>query len=277
MKKALLIADSGGTKTDWCILDSNGNQHFFETESYHPHLINEKWIEEKKEFWKEYAKNYELQVHFFGSGCANSTNQKIVKQAFQHWGIQNVQVDSDLIAAGISAFGNSDGLIAILGTGSVIASIEDEKIKKIYGGLGYLLGDEGSGYNFGKMLLQDYFHSNLSQEILFEIEDKLGNREKILNAVYSAGGKKYISGLSTIFSKFNYDEISEIHRKNIQQFLNIYLPQEEKDHKIHFVGSYASYNELIVRELLIEMEWEPGEFITKPIEKLTEYFRKRPF
>ena len=55
MKKSYLIADSGGTKTDWCFVDVLGNKNYFTTASYHPNLMSEEWIETNKSFWKKYS------------------------------------------------------------------------------------------------------------------------------------------------------------------------------------------------------------------------------
>ncbi len=40
MKFIRLIADSGGTKTDWCGIDEQKEKHSFTTESYHPIVID---------------------------------------------------------------------------------------------------------------------------------------------------------------------------------------------------------------------------------------------
>lgn len=277
MKKAVLIADSGGSKTDWCLCDSLGNKHVFTTESYHPHLINDEWITEKKEFWKEYVQVYELEVHFFGSGCAHDLNKKIIIKAFDTWGIHRVNVESDIMGAAKACFGDNDAYIAILGTGSVLAEIAEKEVKKIYGGLGFILGDEGSGFHFGKLILQKYFHEQLSPKVRTEIEQIAGAREAIIQSVYGLNGKKYISGLSEKLSACQSEEISSIHEENINQFIQLYLPVESEGKHISFVGSYAYYNSEILRKRLVKKGWKVGEIIERPIERLTEYVLKSAF
>lgn len=277
MKKAVLIADSGGSKTDWCLCDALGNKHSFTTDSYHPHLINDEWISRKKEFWKEYVQVYELEVHFFGSGCAHQMNKNILLKAFNTWGIDRVHVESDIMGAAKACFGDSDGYIAILGTGSVLAEIEKHTVKKIYGGLGFLLGDEGSGFHFGKLILQKYFHDQFSPKVRSEIEQVAGTRETIIQSVYGLNGKKYISGLSEKLSTSSTKEIHSIHGENINQFIQLYLPVVSEGKLISFVGSYAYHNREILQISLAKQGWKVGEIIERPIERLTEYVLKSTF
>lgn len=270
MKKAVLIADSGGSKTDWCLNDEMGNKTFFTTDSYHPHLLNEEWIHEKKKFWIPYTKEYDLDIHFFGAGCSNDKNKIALKSAFNKWGIGKVSVESDLLGASKACFGNHNGVIGILGTGSVIAEIKSNSIHRIYGGHGYLLGDEGSGYFYGKILIQRFIKGMFSAETNAEIENKLGDKTKILSEVYGMKGKKYVSDLSALFSKSSNSEITEIHSHNIQLFIDAYLPQNVSDKRISFVGSYAFHSVEILKEKLAKKGWELGVVIKNPIQELSE-------
>lgn len=277
MKRAFLIADSGGTKTDWILCDALGNKSHFTTDSYHPININQEWIDSKKAFWKDYTSVYNLEVYFFGSGCAQQVNKDLLKKAFHSWGIHEVQIQSDIIAAAKASFGNADGLIGILGTGSVIAEIENSEVKIIHGGLGYVLGDEGSGYYFGKLLLQEYFHEKCSSETTTLIENSIGMRSEILSKVYASEGKKFVSNLSELFSRSYNDEINGLHKQNINLCFEMYLPKYKENKTIYFVGSYAFFNRSILKEILREMGWKLGGVIEKPIDALTEYVLKTTF
>lgn len=277
MKRALLIADSGGSKTDWCLCDALGNKHSFTTDSYHPHLIDDEWIDVKKEFWKEYVQHYDMEVHFFGSGCTQEVNKNLLLKAFNSWGIHHVLVKSDILGAAMACFGENDGYVAILGTGSVLAEVKDQEVKKIYGGLGFILGDEGSGFHFGKMLLQKYFHNQFPSEVKSEIEKILGSREFILSSVYGMNGKKFIAGLSEKFSESSTKDFRLIHQENIEQFSKFYLSEMIDGASVSFVGSYAYHNRGILEENLEKNGWKIGAIIERPIERITEYLLKSTF
>jgi len=158
-----------------------------------------------------------------------------------------------------------------------MAKIKDHQIKEIFGGLGSTLGDEGSGYFFGKMLLQKYFHSDMSDKLKLAIEDQLGTRDLILQKVYGPEGKKFISSMSKTFAEFEEKELKELHYENVGRFMDLYLPKGEKSKIIYFIGSYASFNKENISILLQMRGLELGGVIEKPIEPLTEYLLKATF
>ncbi len=278
MKKAILIADSGGSKTDWCLVDRLGNTHFFSTGSYHPHRMTDEWIHDQIGFWKDYTDLYELEVHFFGAGCLKTQNQTIVKDAFSKWHITNVSVSSDLVGAAYALLGSEDGVIGILGTGSVAAVINDHKVDSVLGGYGHLLGDEGSGYAFGKQLLYNFMHSSFSTALMLELEKELGSREEILGQVYGPLGKRYIAEIPKRVSVLNsFEEITQLHEQNMCNFVDQYLVKLSDLKEISFVGSYAFHQQDILRNLLKMKGIKLRKVIERPIEELTGYFVKHTF
>ncbi|MGJ8572001.1 MAG: BadF/BadG/BcrA/BcrD ATPase family protein [Hoeflea sp.] len=66
----------------------------------------------------------------------------------------NCIVGSDAVAALQGAIGDSDGVVAIIGTGSVFISRSSGKIRTV-GGWGFMVGDLGSGARLGRSLLQE--------------------------------------------------------------------------------------------------------------------------
>lgn len=91
-----------------------------------------------------------------GAGIAGTTTARdwvretlatIVPNAAQH-------VASDVEIALVGAHGERRGILILAGTGSVAYGINDEGESTQVGGWGYLLGDEGSGYQLGLMALQ---------------------------------------------------------------------------------------------------------------------------
>jgi N-acetylglucosamine kinase-like BadF-type ATPase len=278
MKKAILIAESGGSKTDWCLADRLGNKHFFTTGSYHPHNMTDEWIVGQSEFWREHTAMYDMEVHFFGAGCMNEHNKRIVEKAFSSWHITDVKVSSDLIGAAYALLGKEDGVIGVLGTGSVAAIIKDHQLKQVLGGYGYLLGDEGSGYAFGKKLLYKYLHGAFSDELSAQLKKILGGKEEILKKVYGPIGKKYISGIAKAVNELpGSEEITCLHEQNMEEYIDEYLKKIPELKEISFVGSYAFYHQEILRKTLEIKGIELKKVIERPIEELTEYFLKRTF
>ena len=107
---------------------------------------------------------YDLEVHFFGAGCLREENQLKMLAAFEQLGMRNVSVKSDILAGYLATSDQESGFVAIVGTGSVIGRIENREVSEIYGGLGYLNGDEGSGYYFGKLIIEKILANHFSKQ-----------------------------------------------------------------------------------------------------------------
>jgi len=61
---------------------------------------------------------------------------------------------------------NNIGVSIILGTGSIIALGQDEKINKTKSGIGYILGEVGSVPYIGKRLVQDFLNDKFPKKLL---------------------------------------------------------------------------------------------------------------
>jgi glucosamine kinase len=275
MKKPLLIADSGGSKTDWCRISPDGSTNFFTTRSYHPIYWNEGFFAEEKAFWNNSMHVAGEKLIFFGAGCLRDFNAQFLRKEFLDMGFSEVQVFSDVHAAGKALLGDRTGTIAIMGTGSVAAHFEAGELRSIYGGLGHILGDEGSGYYFGKLLLTKLLNNELT-DLEFKLYDKLGDRNTILAEVYGEKSKEYIASLSKRLAEWELTELYSIHAENFKAFLK---PLENKGLKpeLAVCGSYAFHMQDVLRYSLREEGWELTEVIERPIHKLTEYFLKTSF
>lgn len=271
MKKSYLIADSGGTKTDWCYVDVFGTKNYFTTASYHPNLMSDEWINSNKAFWNQYTLIDNLEVHFYGSGCLKEPNKSKVEYIFKTFGFKNVCIESDILAAARACFGDKDGFVGILGTGSVIAEIENREVKNLYGGLGSIIGDEGSGFYFGKLLIEKYVKNEFSKVTNEEIESVIGIENLIGVNSSDSSFKEFVSSFSSKFSATKNQEIKQLHRDNISLFFDKYLPLNISNLRICFVGSYAQYTREIIKDSLEKRSVNLGVIITRPIEFLTEY------
>jgi glucosamine kinase len=264
----IIIAESGGSKTDWRI--KTNNQIFgFQTINFHPNTLRE----EQKEIITKLAKVIpnNSSLYFYGSGCLQIENQTKIKSFFESCSFSTLEVYSDLVAAGISIWGKNTGYFGILGTGSVLAHYKKNEITELTGGYGYLLGDEGSGYFFGKLAIQYYLNANGSNEFNSLFESKYGDKKSIFSKVYNEKGKEFISQIQL---KGNTDalnsEINQLHRENITLFIETYLKKNPAIKEIGFIGSYAFYHEEILKKLLHENGIILKKVIQKPIDLLIE-------
>ncbi len=256
-----LIADSGGTKTDWCYVDTDEKSHFFSTNSYHPEQWNSAFFEKSKLFWEEFGELGEIKLYFFGAGCYFVEKCEKLVQFFKSLGFQSVSIFSDLHGSAIASFGKANGKVAIMGTGSVVFHWKNEQIENIIGGKGHLIGDEGSGYYFGKLILEAIKNRELSSLQLKTIERKVPTTIDLSN--------KYEVAKISYLLKDDKDLFFFFHRQNIIQFITSHNLQFDSN-KIAIVGSYAFHHQDIIRSVFEEKGVEISTFIEKPIYQLVE-------
>jgi N-acetylglucosamine kinase-like BadF-type ATPase len=85
------------------------------------------------------------------AGVGNVQNHQQVKLLFEQIGFKDPYLTTD--AAMALSMLNGRGASLIAGTGSICLGTNEGKSYRV-GGLGYVLGDEGSGYQMGKQALQ---------------------------------------------------------------------------------------------------------------------------
>jgi glucosamine kinase len=153
-----LIADSGSTKTNWCLIDNGKPVSYFDTEGFNPYYVNSDYITAaiQSKLPATIAANQISGVSYYGAGCGGDKNH-VVEQALKNiFTTATFTIDSDLLAAARAVLGHSAGFVAILGTGTNSCIYNGEKITHQVDSLGFMLGDEGSGAYIGKKLLIDY-------------------------------------------------------------------------------------------------------------------------
>jgi glucosamine kinase len=274
MKKPLLIGDSGGTATDWCYVDAAGQRQYFTTESYQPVHFSEEFTARLQAFWQSRKIDAATEVHFFGAGFSLPHNQDWVMDHLHACGFSSVTIHSDLLGACLALKGDTAGTVAILGTGSVLAQYDGTQIVATRGGLGYLLGDEGAGYAFGRLFLNAYLHGNLSREFTDWVSQEIGDKPAVMREVYGPAGKKWIGQLGVRLAAAPFpQELEEIHRKNIVAFLETHLPTDVVP-TIAFAGSYAFEKQTILREELQQKGWILEFCVAKPITRITDHYAK---
>src|SRR5688572_747733 len=182
----ILIADSGSTKTDWCYI-KNGKKKKISTQGISPYFLTGDQIQQLlgKELLP-YIKQEPVKVHFYGTGCANPGNAKTVSRALAFtFPSAKVTVDHDLMAAARALCGTEKGVACILGTGSNSCYFNGKNIMKNSPGLGYVLGDEGSGAYLGKKVIQYFLYKTFEPDLMDRFNAKFNvSSTDILDAVY---------------------------------------------------------------------------------------------
>lgn len=182
-----LIADSGATKTDWLYVDGADTTQI-QTQGLHPSNIQ--MMNDSVDLKHQIGSLDPDTIYFFGAGCGNPVSDEIVMRFLQPIFPQaRLRIKSDLDGSGKAFFGKGDGVVVVLGTGSISAKIENGNVAQKTASLGFAIGDEGSAADLGRRILKMYFRRTGNPETHHFLEEKLENTEysEMMNRIYRAG------------------------------------------------------------------------------------------
>ncbi len=182
-----LIADSGATKTDWLYVDGDDITQIH-TQGLHPSNIQ--MMNDSVDLKHQIGSLSPDIIYFFGAGCGNPVSDEIVMRFLQPIFPQaRLNIKSDLDGSGKAFFGKGDGVVVVLGTGSISAKIEKGNLAQKSAALGFAIGDEGSAADLGRRILRMYFRKTGNPETLHFLEEKLESvgYSEMMNRIYRAG------------------------------------------------------------------------------------------
>ena len=277
-----LIADSGSTKAEWCLLDGKRKKTVF-TQGISPYFLDGEQIKEIVTVGvKNKLKGIEpLEVYYYGTGCSNVNNAKIVKKALQKvFPTAVVTVDHDLSGAAKALCGNEKGVACILGTGSNSCFYNGKRIVKNSPGLGFILGDEGSGAYLGKKVIQHYLYNIFDEDLRARFDAKFVTTDtEIIESVYKKPlPNRYLASFATFLAENRgHYMIENIIEDGINDFFYTHIKsyKESQNMPIHFTGGVAYGFREVVKQLCLNYDLQPGTFLRSPMEGLIKYHKNK--
>lgn len=276
-----LIADSGSTKTEWCLVGGKSVKTFY-TLGLSPYFLSAEQIEYiiTEELKPKMKKAEPDEIFFYGTGCSNAENVKLVKKAIRKVfpSASSVSVDHDLMGAAKALCGNEKGIACILGTGSNSCYYNGRKIIKNSPGLGYVLGDEGSGAYLGRKVIQYFLYNTFDGDLMDRFNAKFNtNSDEILTAVYKKPlPNRYLASFALFLAENRgHYMIENIIEDGFNDFFfnHIYKYRESWTLPIHFTGSVAYGFRDVLKDLCNSYELELGKVIKKPMDGLVKFHR----
>lgn len=288
----ILIADSGSTKTHWCLMTASGQCSDIRTDGINPVLqtyeavhrtISDQLLPQIAKFlWVGSVTD----VFFYGAGCTPE-KKILVKQALESiFRKAEVQVESDMLGAARGLLGHNAGVACILGTGSGSCLYNGQNIEWCVPSLGYILGDEGSGAVLGKRLVGDLLKNQLSEDLkeafFQEYETSMAD---IIEKVYRQPfPNRFLAQLSRFCADhiddprihaLVYDHFVQFIRRNLLQYFTPSPSGEGRGEAtpVGFVGSIAYYYKPILEEAMKAENLPVGTILQDPIEGLKQYHK----
>jgi N-acetylglucosamine kinase-like BadF-type ATPase len=280
MRNNYIIADSGATKCQWTLI--LGKKKFsIKTIGISPYFLKTNEIIETIQ--KAFSKKVKLEsidaVYFYGTGLSNKSNVSAIKKALKTvFKNATLDIQTDLVAVARATCQKNKGVACILGTGSNTGFYNGKKVIKNSPGLGYVLGDEGSGAYLGKKVLQHYLYKTFDEELMHSFEQKYNlNKDQILDAVYKQPlPNRYMASFAEFLSEHRgHYMIENIIEDGINDFFFTHLNKLNESwlHPIHFSGSIAYVFRDTIKQLATAYELALGQIIKSPMEGLIAYHK----
>jgi len=275
-----LVADSGSTKTDWCLIRTDEKPLRFSTQGINPYIQSREYITgmlQNELPWDNAILKAE-NLAYFGAGAANPEKQAFLTGIFRaHFGIDNTEVQGDILAASRALCGKEKGIVCILGTGSASCYYDGKIIKEQKPSLGYIAGDEGGGNYMGKRILQYYAYDTFDTELRMGFEMRFGNDiRKIINKLYhEPNPNRYLASFVTLLKENRgHYMVENIIEDCLNDFFHTSILKHRNTWKLplNFSGSIAFEFSDILESLCHQYELDLGNIIKSPMEGLIKYY-----
>ena len=255
-----LIVDIGGTRGRWFVLDKK-NQISFKSDGFNPFtskidVLSDILVSLKSSFDFDSI----LNIHYYGAGISSENKKSEVRKVLKRFFTKSdVEINSDLLGSCRALCNDKSGVVGILGTGSNSCYYDGNKIKSKIKSLGYLLGDEGSGYDMGKKILVGYLRNEMPATLKDKFSIIFDKKMDLLERLYDESNKeKFIASFSNFIHENKENEyVREFLQNHFSNYFeNIILKYSSKN--IYLTGSIAYYfkNEILMvaneKNLIIE-------------------------
>ena len=274
----ILIADSGSTKTDWCLIDDEGHRKDISTKGMNPYQQSEEQLtnEVATALVPQLPTTTIENVYFYGAGCIYDKiplMERVLRSKINILG--RCEVNSDMLGVARALCGHESGIACILGTGSNTCFYDGTEITKNVPSLGFILGDEGSGSVLGKLFV-NYLYKGLLGEIIkqkFEHSFDL-DTGKVIERVYRQPmANRFLASLSEFITNHLDDsEVRGVVVQNFIDFLRYHIsPYCRQDLPVSFVGSVAWYYKDELHEAAERLGYKLGTVLKTPLAGLIRY------
>jgi glucosamine kinase len=180
----------------------------------------------------------------------------------------------------LATCGDDAGIACIIGTGSNSCYYDGRQVHEKNYGLGYILGDEGSGSYYGKKLVTSYLYGLMPENIFNSFRENYGlDKNSIIRHVYNEpNANVWLASFSRFLSDHRSDPwIREMILQGMHDFMELYVCHYEnyKDIPVHFVGSLSHVFSDELKEVAASKGIHTGKVIKQPADDLMKYFLEK--
>lgn len=273
----ILVADAGGTKTDWRILNGDKIDQLV-TRGYNPNTHElHPFLDEVMAHFHTTADQVE-KIYFYGASLY-PTSTVFIDALGSRFERAHITVNNDLFGSCRSLSANQPAFIGIMGTGSAGCFYDGEKVTIHPPSLGYALGDEGSGALLGRALLKAAFRKKLSSDLLEKFDQTFQlSKEQVYAEVYRGDHPNtYLASFTRFLNDHrDHPQIYALLRAEFESYFTAFfqdMPDLTK-YPFHFSGSIAFHFGDIIREIAVARGYTVGRIVQSPIAGLALYHQE---
>lgn len=279
----ILIADSGSTKTDWRLVDTDtGHTLAIQTDGFNPYYQDARQVADtlQMQLLPSVKQAVVTTVFYYGTGCTGPSVNYIIADALQAVlpGLQRVEVNSDMLGAARAAMGQQAGIVCILGTGANACCYDGGNIIRGIQSLGFWLGDEGSGGYLGKTLVRDFFQERLPADLqdAFRNQYALDRATLLENAYQKPFPNRYFASFTPfLYAHSEHPYVAGLVTDAFTLFLTTYVRRfpEANQWPVHFVGSIAYYFSERLQQAMKQTGLTMGRVVKAPADELVDFHK----
>ena len=270
-----IIADVGGTRGRWILINKTTIKKI-ETSGFNPYSHKISSLNHHLDTIKTTINDEKIsKITYYGSGINNNEMTDIVKRSIDnHFPGIEIDVFSDLLGSCRALCDKKNGIVSILGTGSNSCYYDGDNINMQINSLGYLLGDEGSGYALGRSFLKKYLRGEFNEEISKSFEDEYDLRKENFKLVYEKNSHRWISRISEFIYKNKEDKLV---KDLVTDHFNYYFSEiisKYSSKNLYLSGSIAYFFEKDIRDVSNKFKINVIKIIRDPINHLVKFHVK---
>ena len=260
----IAIVDAGGTSCTWVVLDGKDKQRFlvsgfnplYDKKPKIPVLNDPKGLKH---------------LYFYGAGIFSKALADEIKSGLQKtFPKTELHVFSDLLGASRSLLQDREGWVGILGTGSALVNYNGKEVNVPKPSLGYLLGDEGSGFDLGKRILKHYLRRELPNAVQSRMSSKLEGMNPISVIQHHSRPASYIASFASVIIEQKDDSFCQsLINKAFRSYFEAFSPENLKE--LSFIGSIAFHLSTELKEIAAGFDIDIQSISKSPVEGLVEY------
>jgi glucosamine kinase len=272
---ATLIIDSGGSKAAWAFRRSGLAVAEGAVRGIHPLLLDDEELLTAAGALADALPGQPEAVFYYGTGCSDAKPAGRVRQAFQLLFPQaDIQVQGDMLGAARGLWGQERGIALILGTGSNVCLVDGGEILRNTGGLGYVLGDEGSGADLGKRLLGAFLNGLLPDDLRQQLIHAYAlDRGTVLDQVYRQPfANRYLASFAPfLHQNAAHPFVQALVAERFQALFRHNLIPLGAQAPLGCVGSVGFYFQDILRQTATQYGYALERVVLMPLEGLIAY------